>query len=84
MGIVIEFEIDESVLADVDEVADRIGINREIYITAAIKHTLRHHRPKEMSAEDEANTFLMWLADDDDGPDGISPPDWPPDDGRLN
>ncbi len=83
MGIVIEFEIEESVLADMDEVADSIGISRETYIRAAINHALRAHRPKPCSAEDEANTFRLWLAGDDDL-DGMDAPDWPPEDDRSN
>ena len=83
MGIVIEFEIEESVLADLDEVADSIGVSRETYIRAAISHALRVHRPKPFSAGDEANTFRLWLAGDDD-PGGLDAPDWPPEDDRSN
>ncbi len=83
MGIVIEFEIEASVLADIDEVADSIGISRETYIRAAISHALRAHRPKSFSADDEANTFRLWLAGDDDL-DGLDAPDWPPEDDRSN
>ena len=84
MGIVIEFEIEESVLADVDEVADSIGISRETYIRVAISHALRAHRPKPFGAADEANTFRLWLAGGDDDLDGLDAPDWPPEDDRSN
>lgn len=84
MAIVIELEIEESVLEDIDELSATLGISRTVYIMAAVKHALHHHRPKDLSAGDEANTFRLWLAGDDEQPNGFQPPEWPPDDGRLN
>ena len=84
MGIVIDLELEEAVLADVDEVAASIGISRETFIMAAIKHALRHYRPRPFSAEDEANTFRLWLGDDEDLPDRFGWPDGDADDARFN
>lgn len=84
MGIVIKFEIEESLLTEIDEVATTLGITRVVYMTTAIKHALRHHRPRELSAEDEANTFRLWLLDDADDADGFDAPDRGPEDDRLN
>ena len=84
MTMTIEFEIEESILAELDGVAADIGVSREILITTAIKHALRFHRPKEFSAEDEVNTFRLWLAGNADAEDGSGIPDWDEDDARLN
>lgn len=84
MTTTIEFEIEESVLAELDGVAASIGISREILITTAIKHALRFHRPKEFDAEDEINTYRLWLGFNTDIEDGSEIPDWDEDDARLN
>ena len=84
MATVIEFEIEESLLEEIDEVSAVIGITRAVYMTAAIKHALRRHRPRELSAGDEANSFRLWLIDDADDPDGFDAPDRGLEDDRLN
>ncbi len=84
MATVIEFEIEESLLAEIDEVAAVIGITRAIYMATAIKHALRRHRPRELSAGDEANSFRLWLIDDAGDLGGIDVPDRGPEDDRLN
>jgi hypothetical protein len=66
MKKVIEFEIEESLLREVDEVTAQIGVSREVYIVVAIKHALRVHRPKELGEQDEMNAFRLWMIDDDD------------------
>lgn len=73
--ITVELQIEESALAELDEVVAQLGISRDAYIRTAVKHTLALYRPKEWDAEDEINTFLLWLAEDDDDPDTFSPLD---------
>ena len=76
MTTVIQFEIEESLLAEIDEAAAALGVARAVFMTAAIKHALRVHYVKEPTATDEANTFLLWSVDDEeiDGWDGVT--DW--------
>ena len=84
MATVIDFEIEESLLEEIDEVAAMIGITRAVYMTTAIKHVLRHHRPRDLSAEDEANSFRLWLPNDADDPDGFDALNLGLEDDRLN
>ena len=85
----IELEIAEPLLTEVDKAAARIGVSRTTFMTAAIKHVLRVHYVKDLTPEDEANAFLLWLVDDDEddewneGRDGGNPWDRP-EDNRLN
>ena len=76
-------------LAEVDETVAILGVSRTAFITATIKHALRVHYVKDVTAEDEANAFLLWLDDDDeiDAWQGVQ--DWGdpwdgPDNSRLN
>ena len=89
MTTIIEIEIEDSLLEEVDESAAILGVTRSVFITATIKHALRVHYVKDLTPEDEANAFLLWLVDDDElkGWDGVQ--DWGdpwegPDDSRLN
>jgi len=88
METIIEFEVEESVLDRIDEEAAKIGISRTAFITNAIKHALRVHYKKELTAEDEANAFLLSLADDDEDNNWLTARDEgegeEPDDSRLN
>jgi hypothetical protein len=60
MATIIEFEIEESVLEELDEAAARLGVSRTVFVTAAIKHAMRHHYVKDLSMEDEVNTFRLY------------------------
>lgn len=88
MATIIEFEIEESVLEEIDEMATKIGVSRTVFMTAAIKHALRVHYPKELTAQDEANAFLLWLADDEEDYNWLTTRGGDkgeqPDDSRLN
>jgi hypothetical protein len=89
MTTTIEIEIEESLLEEADETIAQLGVSRTAFITATIKHALRVHYVKEVTAEDEANAFLLWLVDDDDVDAWQGVQDWGdpwdgPDDSRLN
>lgn len=89
MTTTIEIEIEESLLEEVDETVAVLGVSRTAFITATIKHALRVHYVKEVTTEDEANAFLLWLVDDDDVDAWQGAQDWGdpwdvPDDSRLN
>lgn len=89
MKTVIELEIEESLLEKIDEAAAVLGVNRDVFMSTAIKHVLRVHYPKESTARDEINTFLLWMAGDDEmngwaGMHDRSDPWDEPDNSRLN
>ncbi|CUS03996.2 protein of unknown function [Candidatus Promineifilum breve] len=85
---IVKFEIEESLLEEVDAMAAKLGVSRNVYVTTAIAHALRFHYPKELTAEDEANAYLLWSANDEDDDNWLAPRKWDeedgPDNSRLN
>lgn len=89
MTTTIELELEESLVGEVDKTVAQLGVSRTAFITATIKHALRVHYVKDVTPEDEANAFLLWLVDDDDLDAWQGIQDWGdpwegPDDSRLN
>jgi hypothetical protein len=66
MAKIVEFEIEESLLEEIDEAAAVLGVSRTVFCMAAVKHALRHHYVKDFNEQDEVNSFLVWLVDEDE------------------
>lgn len=87
MTTIIEFEIEESLLEQLDEAAAQVGLSRTVLITTAIKHTLRYYQLND-HVRDEVG-YLMWPQDDEEVDIWLKIQEWDApwedtDDSRLN
>jgi hypothetical protein len=85
----IEFELEDALLEEIDEVVAKLGVDQAAFVTAAIKHALYCHYPKDLTSENESDAYLLWLVDEDEVEEWSDAQDWGdpwegPDYSRLN